>query len=255
MPSRVPSRWSLASLARPAPLAQARSPELMDDPALDPREHLAALRALGTINALSLTAAAIAREISGLASHGPHSPRPLRVVDVACGGGDVTVALARRLGPSCHVTGIDLSPRAVARATEHAASRDVVNVSFAVGDVLAGGCPDCDVAVTSLFLHHLDDDAASTTIRSVAAAARLGGVVSDLVRSRRGLVLAHLATRLLTRSRVARVDGPLSVRAARTRAEYRLLMERAGLPAARIVATWPERVLISWRSQPEGARP
>lgn len=241
----MPSRWSLA---------RSQSPELMDDPALDPDAHLAALRALGTINALSLTAASLARAITGLASGKPDAARPLRVVDVACGGGDVTVALARRLGPSYHVTGIDLSPRAVARAAEHAAGRDVRNVSFAVGDVLAGGCPGCDVAVTSLFVHHLDDDAAAATIRGLAAAATIGGVVSDLLRSRRGLLLAHLATRLLTRSRVVHVDGPLSVRAARTLPEYRQLMERAGLSAARVATTWPERVLITWAREEHGSR-
>ena len=234
----MPSRWSVA---------QSRSPELMDDPSLDAGEHLAALRALGTINALSLTASTLARAVNRLTSPGRHAIRPLHVVDVACGGGDVTVALARRLGPAFHVTGIDISPRAAARAAEHAAKSAVENVSFEVCDVLAEGCPDCDVAVTSLFVHHLDDDAAAATVRSLAQAATLGGVISDLVRSRRGLLLAHLATRVLTRSRVAQVDGPLSVRAARTLPEYRLLMEQAGLPASRITATWPERVLITWR--------
>ena len=242
----MPSRWSVA---------QSRSPELMDDPSLDAHEHLAALRALGTINAFSLTASSLARAISRLAAGGPRIARPLRVVDVACGGGDVTVALARRLGPAYHVTGIDLSPRAVARAAEHAATRRVENVSFEVYDVLATGCPGCDVAVTSLFLHHLDDDEAVATVRSLTRAATLGGVVSDLVRSRRGLVLAHLATRVLTRSRVAQIDGPLSVRAARTLPEYRLLMDRAGLPAARLSATWPERVLITWRRPTAESRP
>lgn len=234
----MPSRWSVA---------QSRSPELMDDPSLDAGEHLAALRALGTINALSLTASTLARAVNRLTSPGRHAIRPLHVVDVACGGGDVTVALARRLGPAFRVTGIDISPRAAARAAEHAAKSAVENVSFEVCDVLAEGCPDCDVAVTSLFVHHLDDDAAAATVRSLARAATLGGAISDLVRSRRGLLLAHLATRLLTRSRVAQVDGPLSVRAARTLPEYRLLMEHAGLPASRITATWPERVLITWR--------
>lgn len=242
----MPSRWSVV---------QSRSPELMDDPALAAHEHHAALRALGTINALSLTASSLARAIRRVVGPVSRTARPLRVVDVACGGGDVTVALARRLGPAAHVTGIDVSPRAVARADEHAARRAVGNVSFAVGDVLAAGCPDCDVAVTSLFLHHLDDEAAVATLRSLAAAAAIGAVVSDLVRSRRGLMLAHLATRVFTRSRVARVDGPLSVRAARTLPEYRLLVDRAGLAAADVAATWPERVLITWRRPSAEASP
>lgn len=242
----MPGRWCVPP---------SRSPELMDDPALDAGEHLAALQALGRINALSLTAAQLARAITTQLVPLRHRPPPTTVIDVGCGGGDVTVALARRLGSRFHVTGIDISPRAVARAAEHAAARGVDNVSFAVRDVLAAGCPDCDVAVTSLFLHHLDDDTAAATVRSLAAAAVVGGVVSDLVRSRRGLVLAQLATRVLTRSRVAQIDGPLSVRAARTLPEYRLLMDRAGLATAGIEATWPERVLITWLSVPAGAVP
>lgn len=229
-------------------VAHARSPELMDDPALDPREHLAALSALGRINALSRTAAQLATEIRRFVPRSRSAGPAIRVIDVACGGGDVTVALARRLGPAFHVTGIDMSGRAVRRAEDLALRRGVGNVSFAVCDVLAAGCPACDVAVTSLFLHHLDDDRAAALVRSLAAAATLGIVVSDLVRSRRGLFLAQVVTRVLTRSRVARVDGPLSVRAARTLPEYRLLMDRAGLPAARIEATWPERALITWHA-------
>lgn len=231
-------------------VAQTRSPELMDDPALDAEEHLAALHALGRINALSLTATHLARTIKRLVALGPDASKPLHVVDVACGGGDVTVALARRLGPACRVTGIDMSPRAVARAADLAARRKAENASFEVRDVLAAGCPACDVVVTSLFLHHLDDEPAAAMVRRLATAARIGGVISDLVRSRRGLVLAHLATRVLTRSRVAQVDGPLSVRAARTLPEYRLLMERAGLSAATLEAIWPERVLITWQTPP-----
>jgi hypothetical protein len=48
----------------------------------------------------------------------------------------------------------------------------------------------------------------------MATSARIGGVVSDLIRSRTGLVLAILGTTLLARSRVTRLDGPLSVPAA-----------------------------------------
>jgi hypothetical protein len=101
--------------------------------------------------------------------------------------------------------------------------------------------------VSSLFLHHLDDPAACRLLRSMAAAARVGVVVSDLVRSRIGLGLAVVGTTLLSSSRVARVDGPLSVRAARTPFEYRRLCDAAGLDAATIHRVWPERVMIRWR--------
>lgn len=243
----------------------ARLPELMDDPGLPEAEHLQALTALRRINALSFTAAGLAREVAALAGRGPAAraadslpggvPEGLTVVDVACGGGDVTLDLAARLARSpagaagVRVIGIDVSPRAVARARSlagRAMSPGAAGTEFAEHDIVAAGCPPCDVAVSSLFLHHLDDDAAVAVLGSMAAAARLGVVISDLVRSRLGLALAVLGTTVLSGSRVARVDGPRSVRAARTPAEYRRLLDAAGLTTARIRRAWPERVLLTW---------
>jgi hypothetical protein len=76
--------------------------------------------------------------------------------------------------------------------------------------------------------------------------------VSDLVRSRIGLLLARVGTTILARSRVARIDGPLSVCAARTPAEYRALLDSAGLTGATVRRVWPERVVIVWRVPPGG---
>lgn len=240
-----------------------RRAELMDDPALPAGEHFAALAALATINAVSLTSHQLTRGIESLCRDALPADRPLQIVDVACGGGDITISLARRLGrrlvtgpqmpggPRVRVLGIDLSERAIQRARDAAARSKPdagTTVEFAVRDVVAEGLPPCDVAVSSLFLHHLDDAAAAAVLRSMARAARRGGVVSDLLRSRCGLVLAILGTTFLARSRVARIDGPLSVRAARTLPEYRLLADRAGLPQAVAQRAWPERVLLRWRA-------
>lgn len=234
----------------PWSLPQSRTAELMDDPAIPEADHLHALSALARINAMSRTAAWLAHCTGHLLAAAQPAPEPRTVVDVACGGGDVTIALARRLrriaGVDVRVIGVDISPRAVARSRE-AAARAGADVAFEVGDVLAAGCPPCDVAVSSLFLHHLDDEAACRLLRCLAHAARVGIVVSDLVRSRVGLGLAMVGTTLLSTSRVARVDGPLSVKAARTPAEYRALCARAGLDAAHVRRVWPERVVIRWQ--------
>jgi 2-polyprenyl-3-methyl-5-hydroxy-6-metoxy-1,4-benzoquinol methylase len=244
----------------PWPLEQTRVPELMDDPALDEREHLQALAALARINALSRTAAWLAAGVRTMlpAPPGTGTPDSFTVIDVASGGGDVTIDVARRLrragqgGQSIRVIGIDFSHRAVARSRAVAASRGI-DAAFETSDVLANGCPPCDVAVSSLFLHHLDDDTACGLLASMAAAARHGIVVSDLVRSRVGLGLALVGTVVLCSSRIARIDGPNSVRAARTPAEYRQLCAAAGLPGATIRRVWPERVILQWRRSPPRA--
>ena len=234
----------------PLSLPQSRAAELMDDPAIGAADHLDALAALARINAVSRTGAWLAAEANALIAAAEPTREPRRVVDVACGGGDVSIDLARRLsrgpGDDVRVLGVDVSPRAVMRSRQ-AAARAQVPATFEVRDVLAAGCPPCDVAVSSLFLHHLDDEAACGLLRSMADAARLGVVVSDLVRSRIGLGLAVVGTLLLSTSRVARVDGPRSVKAARTPAEYRAVCTRAGLETATIRRVWPERVVIRWR--------
>lgn len=226
-------------------LPQSRIPELMDDPTIEERDHLHALSALSRINLVSRTAARLADGVRDLLADAPAGSARHGVVDVACGGGDVTTDLARLL-PDVTVHGIDISPRAVQRARQAATHRGSVT-SFTVRDVVAEGCPACDVAVSSLFLHHLDDADACRLLRAMAGAARVGIVVSDLVRSRIGLGLAVVGTAILSTSRVARVDGPLSVRAARTPAEYRTLCDEAGLTGASIRRVWPERVVIRWR--------
>jgi len=234
----------------PWSISPSRQPELMDDPALAATEHLHALDALAVINAVSGTARQLARAVvSMVAAGGTPAARPLEIVDIGCGGGDVTVALARRLAAirPVRVVGVDNSPRALGRA-RNLAARTGVDVSFAVRDVLADGCPPCDVVVSSLVLHHFDDGPATTLLRSLATAARRGVVISDLLRSRIGLALAVVGTTVLSSSRVARVDGPLSVKAARTVAEYHRLCAEAGLRDAAIKRVWPERVLVSWMS-------
>jgi len=232
-------------------MPRVREPELTDDPAIAAADHLHALSALGRINAFSRTAARLADGVRRVA-RGRATAAPLVVIDVACGGGDVTIDLARRLshrggGVTVEVIGIDFSQRAIERAIQLAARRGS-RVGFAERDVISAGCPPCDVAVSSLFLHHLDDADAIGLLHAMASAARCGIVVSDLIRSRSGLLLAHLATMVLTRSRVARVDGPLSVRAARTVTEYRALLASAGLGGATVRRVWPERVVIVWRA-------
>lgn len=227
-------------------LSRTVSDELMDDPSLPAAEHHAALTALARINWISGTAAQLAKAIASIPAASAGST--LEVVDLACGGGDVTIAVARRLtrlGVAARLTGVDMSERAldVARATAQRASADV---AFVRHDLNTDGCPSCDVAISSLFLHHLDDPAAERLLASIAARARGGMVISDLLRSRLGLALAVLGTTFLARSRVARVDGPLSVRAARTPEEYRDLFRRAGLHPPQVRGVWPARALIRW---------
>src|SRR5439155_5152985 len=98
-----------------------RVPELMDRPGLDPAEHRAALAALARINRLSRSAGVLWPPIARLARA---AGRPVRVLDVATGAGDVPIRLAHEAeadgGLPITFEGCDISPTAVGEATRRA---------------------------------------------------------------------------------------------------------------------------------------
>lgn len=228
--------------------SRCRLPEVMDSPDLDPARHRRALTALRRINRLSNAAAQLLAELEPLAR--ATRGRPLRVLDLACGGGDVAIeleALASRQGLSVEVSACDVSVTALGHARE-AAHRAGSPVRFFRWDLESEPVPPGhDVVCCTLFLHHLDEDEALALLRGMASAAQLV-IVQDLLRTRLGWWLSHLASRFLTTSSVVRVDAPLSVRAALSLSEARELAERSGLGGANLRRIWPERFSLSWRS-------
>lgn len=215
----------------------------MDDPALDPALHTHALLALERVNAVSATAHALWGPLRRLAEE----KRVLRVLDVACGGGDVAIGLkerARRSGLGIHVAACDVSPRALAHARTRAEKRGV-DVEFFACDVLKEPFPKgFDVATCTLFLHHLRESEAVELLRRMAMGRAV--LASDLVRSRPGYWAARLGVRFLTRSPVVHFDAPASVEGAFTLTEMRALADAAGLVGARVTPHWPFRMMLEW---------
>ncbi len=221
-------------------------PELMDDPALPAAEHRLALTGLARINFLSAAAGSFRTPLRQLCQRQPR--RAVRVLDVASGGGDVAVRLARwarRQALPLTLAGCDVSPRAVEKATARAA-RHHIDISFFTHDVVSNGVPSgYDAVISSLFLHHLPTLRAQEVLAAMAAAAKLV-VINDLLRSPAAYALAWAGTRILSRSPVVRFDGPASVRAAFTLPEVRALADAAGLTGATIRWRWPFRFLLTW---------
>lgn len=234
-----------------------RRAELMDDPDLEVDRHLDALRALARVNTVSLGSWRLGREVAELHDE---SGAPVRVLDVACGGGDVLVRVAvaaKRSGRPVVLHGCDRSPQALDAARAAAGSAAGLDGASSRGgggllhffehDALRDPIPDgYDLVTSSLFLHHLAWAEAVQLLRRMAAAARRRLFVQDLRRTRLGYVLAWLGLHTFTRSEVARVDGLRSVAAAFTVEETRRLCEEAALHGAVVGAAWPQRFVIRW---------
>jgi ubiquinone/menaquinone biosynthesis C-methylase UbiE len=113
------------------------------------------------------------------ASAGTGAPE---VLEIGPGPGALAVELARR-NPSLRLTGLDIDPAMVRRATLRAAREELVDrLTFVVGDVAALPFPDgrFDLVTSSFSVHHWPDGAAGfAEIRRVL---RPGGraIVYDL---------------------------------------------------------------------------
>ncbi|MHC1559250.1 class I SAM-dependent methyltransferase [Actinomycetospora sp. C-140] len=98
-------------------------------------------------------------------------------VDVGCGDGQVTVAMARAVEPAGRVVGVDVDDGALAIVRRAAADAEVA-VDFRLDDAGAGalGADHADLAFARLLLSYLVDPMA--VVRAMAGAVKPGGVVA-----------------------------------------------------------------------------
>jgi len=169
------------------------------------------------------------RRIRPLAEPG----RPLTLLDVGSGGGDIARALARwahRDGLELRITGIDPDARALdwtaarmerwsAGHPEHCAP---VFRQAASSDLVAAG-EVFDVVVSNHLLHHLDPEEVCRLLRDSERLARRLVVHNDLVRSRAAYRLYSVGVLPLAPGSFLRTDGLRSLRRAYVPQELREL--------------------------------
>jgi 2-polyprenyl-3-methyl-5-hydroxy-6-metoxy-1,4-benzoquinol methylase len=240
--NRLPSIWTVNLDDR------CRQQEIMEEPDLSPEQHWEALRALERINYFSHRDSFLWTYLADYArSNGRH---PLRVLDIATGGGDLPINLwhrAKEANVSMFFDGCDCNEQALVYARQQA-ERNHAHVRFFKHEALTDPLPDVyDFAICSLFFHHLAEDQALAFLRRLKESVRRGILVYDLQRLYVGYLLAYVGTRVLTRSPMVHIDGPLSVRAAFTVEEVQNLARRAGLEGAVVRRVFPVRYLLSWR--------
>jgi 2-polyprenyl-3-methyl-5-hydroxy-6-metoxy-1,4-benzoquinol methylase len=222
-------------------------PEIIDQSGLEAAKLHGALRGLERINWCSQSAQILWPAIEAVQKKAGLST--LSLLDVATGAGDIPIALwhkARRAGFELQVAGCDRSTEAIEYARRRAAQAGAA-VTFFEHDVIAQGIPgEYDVVACSLFLHHLQGNSAIAFLGDMARSARRLVLVNDLARGKRGHLLAWLASRILTTSKVVHNDALRSVEGAFTLGEARALARQAGLDGAKVMRKWPFRYLLTW---------
>ncbi len=175
------------------------------------------------------------------------SPPQWRVLDVGTGAGDIPEVLLRwGQQRRIHLTCVAVDNHRGVVAYRQATRGDATPVVLVQGDglCLPFRAQSFDVVVCSTMLHHLDWQQGIVLLREMAALARHGVVVNDLVRGRAHYYTARLLLPLVTRNRLTRHDGPLSVLRAYSVDEVRTMARLAGLAQARVRTTLGYRLLL-----------
>jgi SAM-dependent methyltransferase len=104
----------------------------------------------------------------------------MRVLDVGCGSGDVSLLLAKLVGQEGHVTGIDRDGPSLEIARERVRNLHLPNITFTQGDIcaLSHELGPFDAAVGRRVIMYLPEPV--DAIRKIAATLRPRGVVAFL---------------------------------------------------------------------------
>jgi SAM-dependent methyltransferase len=173
--------------------------------------------------------------------------RPLRILDVGTGGGDLVHAvrkLCRKAGIRSQVVGLDRSVQVLDIARRLSPER---NHHWVQGEALSlpFARASFDYVVSSLVLHHIPPSKGSTFLRELSRVARMGVLVTDLRRGRWEYACTFLFSRLFLHGRMTLHDAPLSVLRSLTLSEARNLVVEAGWQGGRVKKIFPLRILLA----------
>lgn len=205
------------------------SKEQLDDLDMQGEELHKALRSLSWINRWFGNNRSSVKAI--LAVH-QKQKAPLHIIDLGCGSGDVSLAIAGALkdkGTPFSITAIDGNENILAYARE--ACRRIPEIKFVRSDILAPAyrIAPCDILFSSHFIYHFSEDTLAAFIQRNRSLVSTAFIFSELERSRWGLMLFKFFSFLLPISKMARMDGQLAIRRAFSKKEWITILLKAGI--------------------------
>jgi 2-polyprenyl-3-methyl-5-hydroxy-6-metoxy-1,4-benzoquinol methylase len=146
--------------------------------------------------------------------HNQPKDKPLTLVDLGCGGGDILRDIAdfgRKKGLTFQLIGVDANANVLDYATQ--LSQDYPEISFLHYDIFSEEFKslEYDIVITTLFLHHFSETQIEQTLSSILNKVTLGVVINDLQRSALAYYLFRLLCVVITNNQMVIQDGLTSV--------------------------------------------
>ncbi|WP_405156786.1 SAM-dependent methyltransferase [Paenibacillus sp. FSL K6-0108] len=190
---------------------RAREDELMDDFSMGGEELSEALKHLRWLNKIFAAPAPTRAGVEKLWK-AMGSPATLTLLDVGAGSGDVNQKLLRwadRKGVKLEITLVDLTEEACEEARN--LFRNEPRIIVRRADVRELPDASADIVTGSQFVHHFEGKQLVEMVSHMLRASKYGVVINDIHRHPVSYAVVWITTRIISRNRYIRHDGPLSV--------------------------------------------
>jgi SAM-dependent methyltransferase len=215
--------------------------EILDAPDVDPALARRSLRDVMLANSLMGGMRAVMHELESLM---PSLPKRATLLDVGTGMGDIP----RRAREVAARRGVTLDTVGLEAAEWLAAAARTSMTAAVVGDgrVLPFASHSVDVVICSQVLHHFFDHDAVALLQELNRVARVGVIVSDLLRSDLAVAGLWLFSFVLGFHPVSRHDGIMSIRRGFTPDELGAIVRSSTGAQPRIREYLGFRVAAAW---------
>ncbi len=214
--------------ARRASLAQ--NPELMELPC-SYEDLRGCLHDISRVNRLTLAYRPTLRWLDYFYARLPLQDRPIHIVDVGCGYGDMLRRVhqwAEDRALPVILTGIDLNPDAIRAAREATLPG---TVTFLAGNAFDFEPPGgIDLVINSLLMHHLETPEIVDLLLWMESVARFGWFVNDLHRQPFPYYAFKLMAAFTGWHRFVKHDGAVSILRSFRPEDWRALLKSAEIP-------------------------
>lgn len=170
--------------------------------------------------------------------------KPISVVDIGCGNGDMCRAIANfgiQKGLTINLLGIDANAYAINHA--EAISAAYPAISYAVLNVFDEdfAALEYDIALCTLTLHHFTDEEIITLMSLLVKKAKIGIVINDLQRSAVAYRLFQLICFVFRLNNLSKEDGLISILRGFKKRDLDFFSNQLNVKAYRINWRWAFR--------------
>jgi SAM-dependent methyltransferase len=205
------------------------------------------LRDLAVVNRMTRAHRPVMEWLEQVADSQTHD-RPLRIVDVGCGYGDMLRRIERwacRRGVAVKLIGVDVNANAVRAARE--ATQPESRIEWIAGDVTS--CAEtarADLVTASGVLHHLPEAEIVRMLAWMESTASVGWLIVDLHRKPVPYKVFSVMMRGPWWHRFIRLDGLRSIRRSFLEEDWRRMCAAAGLDthAVEVTEHRPARLFV-----------